>query len=72
MLIANKYEFPDNCPATCPSNHLVENSGFLRLTDGCSRCPILICSGDVVLVEPKDYNPDWAKTYLKYIRGTND
>lgn len=74
MLIANKYEFPDNCPDTCPrhTNHLLEDFGFPRLGDACSWCPVLVCSGEEPLIEPKDYNTFRAEKYLKYIRGTND
>ena len=64
MIIANKYEVPDNCPKNCLFKQEYGYQGGL-----CHRCPIFNCRKDVdgfCLIEPEDYREDWAKEWSKF------
>lgn len=61
MLIAG-VTFPDvkypDCPAYCD----YKDTPF-SMTSPCFRCPILNCTGEVVLLPPHDFNPLIALKY---------
>lgn len=66
MLIANKYEFPDECPQDCP-----ERDESFYQGNTCSRCPIFNCRTDdtgFCLIEPENYREDWAAEFYAYLK----
>lgn len=63
MLIAKKFEVPDHCPPDCLYRDSIMMSGQNAT---CFRCPVLICQGGYVLVEPDDYRADWAEIWARF------
>jgi hypothetical protein len=74
MIIAGKYEIPDECPDKCAIKE--EGQGGY-----CHRCPIFNCSfindhdeytGARIryrILEPEDYREDWAKEWWEFFEG---
>ena len=65
MLIANKYNFPDKCPETCPNKDLPLDQSSL-----CTHCPVFGCRVGPLgsyLIHPDLYREDWAAEFHKYI-----
>ena len=76
MIVAGPegYEVPDSCPANCRFLGEPFYQGCV-----CTRCPVFICRthpvdpetgyAPVVLVEPDDYRPDWARVWVRFFAG---
>jgi hypothetical protein len=76
MIVAKKYEVPDDCPTGCPGNKEPFYQGNL-----CCSCPIFNChkvpaspeyadkDGMLCLVEPDDFREDWAKKWETWFKG---
>ncbi len=76
MLIANKYEIPDNCPINCPFSNQLFSQGNV-----CCSCPIFICKGiedsseyadedgKFRLLRPEDFRKDWAQVWYEWFKG---
>jgi len=60
MKIAN-LDFPDKCPKSC-----FEKQGPFYQGCLCSRCPVFNCP---VLLDPDNYEYDWAIQFYNYING---
>ena len=68
MLIAEKYEVPDECPSDCK---FIED-GMSYQGSICTRCPIFVCkSSDKYgpMVTTEDYRPDWARQWHLFFNG---
>ena len=72
MLIAKKFEVPDNCPITCPFYGDIGKTGQGSI---CTRCPVLICQdfeyqGQITqVVHPDGFREDWAKVWSEWFKG---
>jgi len=60
MLIAGKYEVPDECPVDCK---YCGDMGKYGQNSICGRCPVFVCPG---MVEPEGYRDDWAEEWVKF------
>ena len=58
-------EVPDECPDKCPGKTEIVAQGGL-----CHRCPVSNCAGegDMVLLRPNDFRPDWAEEWARWFR----
>ena len=66
----DKYEFGNECPTDCKGKNEPIYQGNL-----CSRCPIFNCTPikDIgPMVEPKDYNVEWAGEFYNFIYKGGD
>lgn len=72
MLIAKKYEIPDNCKG-CPwfGDPIAESQGGI-----CFRCPVMNCTppeddplGYGPPIEPEHYREDWARIFCEWFKG---
>lgn len=63
MIIAGKYEVPDDCPKDCPDYGSPFGQNSL-----CFRCPILNCKGDNPPLHPEEYREDWAKEWGRWFK----
>lgn len=71
LLIAGKFEVPDECPDGC-----VYRDSFYQMGQSaiCGRCPVFCCKEsegpdgetDFALVHRDDYRPDWAEAWVKF------
>ena len=71
ILIANKYEVPDNCPGNFALKDDLMQFGQSSV---CCRCPVFCCGGndaDLRLIEPEGYREDWAAEWAEFFK-TND
>lgn len=69
MIIAGKYQVPDECPGDCPDWGCPYGQNSL-----CFRCPILNCKpfealGGEPLLRPEDYREEWAKAFQEWFDG---
>lgn len=46
-------EFPDRCPKDCP---LQGDFALYGQSSLCGRCPVFVCGGEFVLVEPEEWH----------------
>jgi len=66
MLIAGKYDVPDECPEKCALRPDTFYQGCI-----CTRCPVLICKKDedgLCLVGEEDFREDWAEEWERFFR----
>ena len=80
MIIAKKYEVPDDCPPNCK---FIEDMKSFGQASICVRCPIFNCkkfsllpkigeySGyeDLCLIKPVDFRADWAEVWERWFKG---
>lgn len=70
MLIAEKYEIPDECPHNCEFRSEI---AWLGQSAMCVRCPIFNCSPmdeeGLRMLEPEDFREDWAKAWAEYFQS---
>lgn len=68
MKIGSKLQFevPDNCKKCT----IAEKHQFTCYGQGsiCTRCPILISKGEVVLVPPTEFRDDWAECWQDFFK----
>lgn len=76
MLIAKKFELPDECPDNCPYHLGLFEFGMESI---CTRCPVLLCADDIDLegkvfrcIEPEDYRDDWAANWVRFFKALPD
>lgn len=76
MIVANKYEVPDDCPKECLFYNDLEEYGQGSI---CIRCVVLNCKkipgpdGEPFsLIEPEHYREDWAKEWVRFFKGETD
>lgn len=62
MIIADRYEVPDNCIG-CPYR---DDTQELSQGGLCFRCPVMICTGDDPMVPPEDFREDWAEAFARW------
>jgi hypothetical protein len=60
-MIVSDIEFPDKCPPECPLLKEPFYQGNL-----CTRCPVINCTGIIVMIDPDDYRHDWAVEFKKW------
>ena len=60
MLIAGKYEVPDECPKDCK---YLDDLGKYGQNSICGRCPVFACPEPV---EPEWYRDDWASEWATF------
>ena len=62
MIIAKKYEVPDNCNGCSGLNNSFSMSG------DCFRCPVLNCRDTPMgrMLEPEDVHQEIAKSYHEW------
>jgi len=69
MIIAGKYEVPDDCPKDC------KFTGCISQGDWCHQCPVFNCAptededgGEFYLCRPEDYREDWAAEWEEFFK----
>ena len=69
MLVANKYEFVEECPINCKFKDDMSEHGQNSI---CGRCPVFVCKPDPkygALVDAPGYREDWAKEWKMFFDG---
>ena len=74
MIIAHKFDIPDECPKNCPYILGIFTFGVDSI---CARCPVLLCSEDdetpkgelIQIMKPEDYRPDWAANWVRFFKA---